>query len=797
MNAAPGFLQGYRALDLTDMSGQLCGRFLGDLGMEVIKVEPPGGDPLRKRGPFKTSGNGSLSLLFAHLNANKTSTVLDLEGESGRNALLRLVEGADVVLESFRPGAMGAMGLGYEKLAAVNPGIVMASISGFGQSGPRSGFASTDIVALAMGGFLYVAGDPSLPPCKPPETQAYYFASLFAALGVVAALYRRSRTGTGDWVDVSMQEALATQEHSIRLYANEGQIVSRQGSQHGQVAPARIFPCRDGFVYLYVTRQHWKLFLEVWVGHPAELDAPEWENNLFRRARIEYLNPLVEAFTRAHTMQELTTKCQTRGIPCVPVNTPGDFTGDEHVRERGFIVPVEYSDAGTAKQTAAPFIIDGVRPPVRPAPGLGDWQEDKSADLSAATAKKDPLTRETTTAAPLDGMRIVSFDHVLAGPYGTTLLAELGADVIKVESRRGGLDPFRFFGTGEDPNRSPRFFEFNRNKRSITVNLKKPQGPGIIRELARKSDAVLDNFSVDVMAKLGLAYDDLRQVKPDIVVIRMPGLGCTGPKRYYSTVGVNITAFTGLTYLWNHPGNTNPPVGSQTVYPDYASGVVAAILIVAGTLYRQRHGRGASIDLSQAEATAFMIGASLTEAETLGENAEPMGNHSAFAAPHGCYRCRGEDRWCVIAVETEEQWQALARVVGAELARDPRFSSRESRLRHRDELNASIERWTAQRDCHEVMNTLQQAGVPCGVVQNGADLVGDPHLKERGFIVEVENQRLGRVALPGFPMRFANCKLNPRWEFPELGRDTRDVLRGVAGYSEEQIAALAADEVLE
>jgi benzylsuccinate CoA-transferase BbsF subunit len=376
-------------------------------------------------------------------------------------------------------------------------------------------------------------------------------------------------------------------------------------------------------------------------------------------------------------------------------------------------------------------------------------------------------------------------------------LAELGADVIKVESRRGGLDPFRFFGTGEDPNRSPRFFEFNRNKRSITVNLKKPQGPGIIRELARKSDAVLDNFSVDVMAKLGLAYDDLRQVKPDIVVMRMPGLGCTGPKRYYSTVGVNITAFTGLTYLWNHPGNTNPPVGSQTVYPDYASGVVAAILIVAGALYRQRYGRGASIDLSQAEATAFMIGASLTEAETLGKNAEPMGNHSAFAAPHGCYRCRGEDRWCVIAVETEPQWQALARVVGAELARDPRFGSRESRLRHRDELNASIERWTEHRDCHEVMNTLQQAGVPCGVVQNGADLVGDPHLKERGFIVEVENQRLGRVALPGFPMRFANCKLNPKWEFPELGRDTRDVLRGVAGYSEEEIDALAADGVLE
>ena len=151
-------------------------------------------------------------------------------------------------------------------------------------------------------------------------------------------------------------------------------------------------------------------------------------------------------------------------------------------------------------------------------------------------------------------MRIVSFDHVLAGPYGTTIFAELGADVIKIESSKGGMDPFRFFGTGEDPNLSPRFLEFNRNKRSFTVNLKHPKGQGVLHDLVAKADAVLDNYSVDVVERIGLAYDQLCKVKPDIVNLRMPGLGTTGPKRHFSTVGVNITSFTGLTYMWNHPG---------------------------------------------------------------------------------------------------------------------------------------------------------------------------------------------------------------------------------------------------
>jgi crotonobetainyl-CoA:carnitine CoA-transferase CaiB-like acyl-CoA transferase len=788
------FLKGFRALDLTDLSGQLCGRLLADLGMEVIKIEPPGGDPVRNLAPFVKSADGKLlSTTFAHLNAGKASKVLDLETDAGRAALRQLLETADVVIESFQPGELDAKGLGYKDLAAINPGIVMASISAFGQTGPKKNYACNDLVALAESGFLYISGDPSLAPCKPPETQAYYFASLFATAGLLAALYRRERTGQGDHIDASMQETLATQEHIIRLWANEKQVLKRAGSQHGSVAPAKIFQCRDGFVYLYVTRQHWKLFLSVWKDHATVFDAPDWLNNVYRRAHADELNPAVEAFIGKFTMAEITELLQAKGIPCVPVNTPMGFANDEHVRGRGFMAPVEHAGFGSTRQPAMPFVIDGARPAVGSVPPLDSWRDSSVKRVAPTKTTFAP----NSDSGPLDGMRIVSFDHVLAGPYGTTILAELGADVFKIESSKGGMDPFRFFGTGEDPNLSPRFLEFNRNKRSFTVNLKHPKGQGVLHDLVAKADAVLDNYSVDVVERIGLSYDQLCRVKPDIVNLRMPGLGTTGPKRHFSTVGVNITSFTGLTYMWNHPGNTHPPIGSQTVFPDYVSGTLCAIIIISGVLHRDRHKKGAFIDLAQSEATAFMIGANLMEAASTGKDPEPVGNASIAIAPHDCYPCKGEDRWCVIAAENEAQWTALAQLMGGGIGQDQRFKTNAERLKNSAALNAIIAQWTQDQDAFALRDQLQKAGIPGGAVQTGEDLTNDPQLKERGFVVAVDNPRLGRVVLPNFPLHFANAKLTRRWEFPVLGRDTEAVLRDVVGYDEATIAAHKRDGVLE
>ncbi|HZD41341.1 MAG TPA: CoA transferase, partial [Terriglobales bacterium] len=438
-STAPALLLGeYTAIDLTGLKGQLCGRLLADLGMEVIKVEPPEGDPVRHFHPlWKGGGDEPSSLLFAHLNASKKSVVLDLREEEGRRRLASLVNRADVVVESFAPGFLDSLHLVYPALARNHPGLIMASITGFGQTGPRNRFFCPDIVAYAMGGLMSLAGSPALPPCKPPETQAYYFGSLMAALGIVAALYKRERTGRGDWIDVSMQEALATQEHLIRLYANEKKIIKRQGSQHAQIAPAKIFPCRDGYVYLYVSRRHWKKLLAVWPDHAKELDDPELIADPVRRDKAPFVNAQIESFTRRYGKEELTAFLQSHGIPCVPVNTPREFLADEHVRQRTLLTAAP--SRGEIPLVAAPFLLNGLRPSVSPPPGLGEHQEEleKSA-VMRSPANALPSSAPVEPSAPLSGLRILSFDQVLAGPYGMTLLAAMGAEVIKIESRQGG-----------------------------------------------------------------------------------------------------------------------------------------------------------------------------------------------------------------------------------------------------------------------------------------------------------------------------------------------------------------------
>ena len=791
------FLDGYTALDLTDLKGQLCGRFLGDLGMAVIKLEPPGGDPVRTLPPLiATADGGKLSLPFAHLNSNKKSLVLDLQKAEDQGRLKQLVRKVDVVLESFTPGFLDSIGLGFEQVSEINPGLVMCSVTGFGQTGPRNEHAISDIGVFAMSGLMHISGASDLPPCKPPETQAYYFGSLMGALGTVAALYQRQETGAGNHVDVSMQEALATQEHSIRVYANEHRTVARDGSQHASVAPARIFPCQDGHVYIYVSRRHWKILLEVWTDHPKELDDPDWVVDPFRRTRAETINEQVAGFTARYTKDALTTLLQGHGIPCVPVNRPEDFIADEQVEARQFFTGVGYAPGVTILQPQAPFLINGQRPELHPAPALDAHHDEMPAPTTASGPEMEHAQTRANEGAPLAGLRILSFDQVLAGPYGMMLLAELGAAVTKVESRRGGLDLFRFFGTSQDPNLSPRFLEFNRNKRSVTVNLKSAAGAGIVKDLARQSDVVMDNFSAHVMPSLGLDFEDLIKVKPDVITLRMPGLGSTGPKKDYATLGTNITAFTGFTYLWNHKGHTDPPVGSQIVLPDYVSGLIAAILLVSAVIHRNQTGHGAAIDLSQAEAASYLIGASLMQAMQTKDKPLPMGNTACCAAPHGCYPCKGHDRWCVIAVETDTQWRALAQEIGHD-SRLQRFDRLDGRLQHQSELNTLIGEWTVQQDPHEVMTRLTKAGVPCGVVQDGADLVNDPHLIARGFIVEQTNPRLGRVVLPGCPIRFASYHREPIWEFPVLGRDNEEVFKDILGYSPEHLAQLERDGALE
>ena len=371
-NQAPRLLEGYVALDLTDLRGQFCGKCLRDLGMEVVKVEPPDGDPVRRIGPFKDDRpNLENSLRFAFLNAGKKSLALDLDHPEGKELFLRLVEHADVVLESFDPGTLESKGLGSALLRERNPRLVVTSVTGFGQAGPHRDYLAPDLVTFAMGGLMHISGDPQHPPVNAPETQVFYYASLQASFGTLLALWKREQNGRGQHVDVAAQEAIATQEHLIRIFGSLGTSVQRQGSQHAFSAPASIFPTKDGHVFLFASRVHWPHLLRVWEDHPKEFEKEEWEFDNQRREHVDLVNEKVSEFTRRYTKEEFALLMQKNGIPCLPVNSPGEFAHDEQVRARALLEPIEHPTLGSFEQVAFPLLIDSQRVPGAPPPLLG------------------------------------------------------------------------------------------------------------------------------------------------------------------------------------------------------------------------------------------------------------------------------------------------------------------------------------------------------------------------------------------------------------------------------------------
>jgi crotonobetainyl-CoA:carnitine CoA-transferase CaiB-like acyl-CoA transferase len=370
-------LPGYRVVDLTSSMGSFCGKLLRDLGMDVIKVERPAGDDTRREPPFaKGHTHREGSLRFAYLNAGKRSITLDITKDQGRKILLDLVARSDIVLEDFEPGYLAARGLGYEVFLERQKKLILVSLSGFGHDGPYAHFKTPDIVGNAMGGLLYISGDPQMTPCNPPETQSYYYASLFASYGVMLALWQREMRGIGAWIDASIQASMALHEHVAFNYSAEGRVMKRAGSQHQHNAPANLFQCKNGWIALFVTQNHWPILLKVWEDHDPALDDPKWINSNLRRQNADYINAQVTSFTSRFLKEDLAELMQKNGIPGLPVNSPSDFMKDPHIQARGFFADVAHPVLGTFSQPGSPFMIDGKRGAPMPAPLLGQHNQD-------------------------------------------------------------------------------------------------------------------------------------------------------------------------------------------------------------------------------------------------------------------------------------------------------------------------------------------------------------------------------------------------------------------------------------
>jgi benzylsuccinate CoA-transferase BbsF subunit len=499
------------------------------------------------------------------------------------------------------------------------------------------------------------------------------------------------------------------------------------------------------------------------------------------------------------------------------VFTMADLATQEQLRERNFFVDVTHPRAGTLTHLGPPYQLHEPWWQIRrPAPLLGEHNEEVTASLrqvktgrmeqrehsfsqteSARTPNSELRTAELRL--PLEGVRVADFTWVWAGPFCTMHLAYLGAEVIKLESqarldltRRLPLPP-----TGMKPgvDRSGFFNQWAHGKKSLLVNFTKPEGIALAKKLVKKSDVVVENFATGVMDHLGLGYEELRKIKPDIIMASISGFGHTGPQRNYMAYGPAIPPLSGLSSLTGYEGGPPREVGLS--YGDPNAGINAAVAVCAALAARQRTGQGQYIDISLWEAVATLVPEGWMDYAMNGTQPPRRGNRDPWMSPHNCFRCAGEDEWVSIACGTDAEWQSLCRAIGQpQLATDTRFRTAHDRKADEDELERLLTAWTEQRDKWEVTRILQAAGVAAFPSMNGKDLAEDPHLNARGFFTRLPHPETGAQTHTGIPWLLSHSPNGVRTPAPLLGQDTDQVLRDVLGYSDQEIARLKEEQVL-
>ncbi|MGW2517504.1 CaiB/BaiF CoA transferase family protein [Streptomyces sp. NPDC001617] len=811
-DTGPGPLSGVRVVDMTDSRGETAGRFLADLGADVILVEPPEGSAARRLPPLM----GDISLYFATHNANKRGVTLDPTVDTDRARLLTLLDSADIWIESGAAGATRGPGLDFAAVAARNPRLVTVSITDFGHTGPYRDYSATERVHWALGGVLSRSGLPGQPPLLPPGSLATESAALQAAWYAVLAYLNRLDTGLGDHIDFSLHEAVV-QVFDPGFGIGGSATGGRRASELPRGRPdARhmypIFPCADGHVRICVLSPRQWRGMRAWLGEPAEFADPKYESLGTRFQAAGRIHQLIGELFRDRPRDELVREGQRLGVPIASVLTPGEALKAGHYLDRGALTDIEVAPGLEARVPTGFLELDGTRAGFRHrAPLLGEHNAEVFAEPARtayattppapeqqATPRQERAPEQEAAARrhPLDGLRVLDLGVIVAGAELGRLLADYGADVVKVENRAfpdGGRQSI----TGEAITAS--FAWGHRNKRGLGINLRSPEGVELFKRLAAGADIVLSNFKPGTMDSLGLGHQELSKLNPRIVMADTSAFGSWGPWSDRMGYGPLVRASTGLTELWRYPGMEDGFSDAITIYPDHLVGRVGAAAVLAQLIAVRRTGRGGTVSISQAEVILTAMSDLL-----LGEGLNPgsltaRGNLGVWDAPQGLYACAGDDEWCAVEVRDDDDWQGLTAVIGrADLSGDPRLSTAEGRLAHRQEIDEALSRWTAGHEPRKVMELLQQAGVPAGAMRRVPELTSDPQLTARGFFGVLRqpgiDEDLPTEARPALSRRIADPPLRPA---PHQGEHTREVCREWLGLAEHEIDALAAAGVLE
>jgi crotonobetainyl-CoA:carnitine CoA-transferase CaiB-like acyl-CoA transferase len=774
-------LAGIRVID---QACGLCGRLLADLGAEVICVEPPGGAASRHAAPF----HNDTSLYFTVRNLGKKSVTLDMDSADGRRRLETLLDNADVWIESNR-----ALDLNRREILERHPQLIITSITPFGLTGPYRDYHATDAVLVALSGLLFRSGAPDKPPLLPPGALTADIASTIAAFATVMALYNRTRTARGDHLDVSIMEAAAqTSDWAMPSFS----ATKAAGGQYfelrtGNAPIYTMYPCADGFVRLIIlNRRQWRA-MRAWLGEPEVVQADHFDFLLGRmQIQADILDPLYAEFFKDKTKVELALEAQRRGLAMTPVLTPDEVLHADHFAERKTFRDSAVADGMNGRVADGFFMLDGRRLGFTgPAPAAGAHDRDPFTPI----AKSAPAPNPAQGGRPFAGLRVLDFGIGGVGVEAGRLLAENGADVIKIETRAHPDFIRAIYGT----EMNPAFASSSRCKRSLGINLRTDRGRDIILRLAADTDIVIENSATGTMEKYGLGFEQLREINPRIVLASSQMMGASGPWKDWIGFGPNCRTATGMTYLWNFPEGGMPP-GSGAIHPDHTAGRMLALGAVATLFARNRNAAGGHVEVAQAETIIGLLADLMLKASLEPGSVGPQGNHNPRMAPWGVYQCSGTERWCVITVRDDDEWRRFRTAIGdPEWSRDRKFETAPGRLEARAELDRRVSEWTSSRTDHEVTDILQRAGVAAGFMMYASDMPDDPHLLARGYPQPVTQPPVGMMKFEGPAFHAASIPEPLVAPAPALGQHTREICRTLLKMDDAEVSKLVGDGVLE
>ncbi len=775
----------------TNVAAPFCSRLFADLGANVIKVEAPGGDPTRGQGPFVGGKvDPEESGMFHYLNAGKRGVVADLSDPEGQALLDSLLAGADVFIENTEPSEYASAGLASEGLLARHPHLVVVSISANGRSGPWADRPGTDLTAQAASSLPLAMGMPEREPVRIPFDQADYEAGFHAFCAAMCALNERESSGQGQGVDISTAQVMAYQVGGMHLVgAKSGRKWGQRGLiMKGSPYPTGFFQCKDGFVCIASqTPKQWEQFLAL-MGNPKWSKEGQAGNSIY--LGLQDAKPADKHFRKwlmEYTREELLEMAVVEGIVMGVAQRSDEVLASDQFAFRNLWS--ELAVGGERFRIPKPGYVLG-RTPTRIAergPKLGE----DTAALSASPPPARSLPQGERLNRSLEGVRVLDFGWNWAGPMAGQLLADMGAEVIRVETSKR-QDLMRFLDYT-----SYFFCNNNRSKKSVTINVKDPEGAATLRRLACECDIVMDNFAAGVMAKNGISYDEIVKENPSIICVSMSMAGQQGPLKGMRGFASIATGYSGLELMVGYPDT-----GVSTGLLPFGLGDTAmAIQAVAGALialhHRKRTGEGQFVDVSQIDSATAGLGEPLLEYQMTGEVAGPQGNTHAQYFPHGAFAAQGEEQWVTLAVRDASEWKQLCGVLGRdEWAGDASLQDAAGRRARAGEIDGAIATWLADQDRDEACDALSAAGVPAAPIFDLDERNAHPHFVARGLVWDHPYEGFDPCKIYGTPWLLSATPAELVCPTPALGEHNDAVFKDIMKLGDEEIAKLVEAGIL-